>query len=86
MNDFQRLVRLRNDAVHGSPVVIEAQDTNKIRDILLAMIKAEFGLLGPMAWQKVPTVSHLGVEYKLVDSGPGDGGDQPGEPGHPSSP
>ena len=86
VDDFQRLAGLRNDAVHGRVVVIEPQDTNKIRDILLAMIKAEFGLLGPMAWQKVPTVTHLGVEYKLVDSDPRDGGDQPGEVPDSSAP
>jgi hypothetical protein len=66
VDDFRRLAELRNDALHGNPVHVDAEQATQARDLLVKLLKSELGLLGDMPWQTVPEIRSLTLHYELV--------------------
>lgn len=65
---FRALVKVRNDAVHGDLVDVTREDANKVRDLLVRMLKADVGVAGALDWESHPAIYGMRTHFRFVDS------------------
>ena len=68
-DEIRQLYSLRNQAVHGDPVIIGIDDVRRAHEICVKSLKAELGITVNLAWEQEPKLLGIRVEYELVRSG-----------------
>lgn len=66
--EIRQLYSLRNQAVHGDPVVIGAQEARRAHEICAKSLKAELGVTEEFLWEHEPKLLGLSIEYELLRS------------------
>ncbi len=66
--EIRQLYNLRNQAIHGDPVLIGTQEARRPHEICAKSLKAELGIMENLRWEHEPKLPGLSLEYELLRS------------------
>lgn len=66
--EIRQLYNLRNQTVHGDPVIIGTDEVRRAREMCVKLLKAELPITEDLGWEHEPKILGLRVEYELVRS------------------
>ena len=65
-DEIRQLYNLRNQAVHGDPVLIGTDEVRRAHEMCVKLLKAELHITEDMGWEHEPKILGIRVEYELV--------------------
>jgi hypothetical protein len=67
--EIRQLYNLRNQAVHGDPVLIGTDEVRRAHEICVKSLKAELGVTEDLGWEHEPKLLGIQIKYELIKSG-----------------
>lgn len=63
--EIRQLYSLRNQAVHGDPVIIGTEEVRRAHEICVQSLKADLGVKADLGWEHEPKLLGIQLEYEV---------------------